>query len=1085
MRYFYFSSCLALALAAVAGAQSPIVLDPSPARVVGQPVNNLAQQVGTTSLSPNFRAGNGLYGPQGVAVDTRSTPPILYVADTGNNRVLAWQHATSANANWTKTPPTVIGQPDLYSNVPGTFDNRGNLGLWHPTGVAVDPSNGNLYVVDSGNNRVVRYPSPLSSPNTGPDVVLGQPNPFTSNSPNQGGNASASTLYFASNGSTYIGALVVDSGGGLWVADAGNRRVLHYPAAALAPGSYGKPADIVLGQSNFTTIASPSGLTDRIHLYTPAGLAFDAEGHLFITDGDPVTPASRLLVFTPQFVNGMPASRLAGIVTPSATTATASTMNSPSGIVMINDGPAVADTGYNRLLVFDPYSSADWTVQAGDTTFSQPAPIAVGVLGQGANLTNFTSSAPNAGNAQAYVSVNNTEIATFSAPVAAAIAGSDLFVADGGNNRVLVYSLGGFPGTAASGVATAVLGQPDFPYSSPNSIQGSEFYFSSNISSIGGDAGMAVDTSSTPPHLYVSDPGNHRVLGFADVRKVAPGVVADLVIGQVDKATAVCNWPGVRPPNSTANPPPTQSSLCYPTGVAVDPSGNLYVADSGNGRVLRFPAPFQNNSTPLEPADLVLGQSGFTGPTNPKASQYTTQFPYGLVYDPANGLLVSDLTANRALLFSKDDIAKGTNGAGAVKVFGQSDFGSTSNSILYQPHHIAKDSTGLVYVTDSIHGQILIFDINAPSPITTSVNAIGGLNYPQSVWVNSNTIAGYQNDIWIGDAGIGLYRFPVPNPLGNNQPFPNYPIPAATLKAGQSVRCSGPYNCSLPVLALTQDGSGNLYVADSSNRLSIHYQALAADNGASFACAMGCNLGGLNDPQFYLAASAFGSVFPFSIPFPVTTTVNYVLPVPTTLGGVQVLVNGVPSPISSVTSGQINFIVPNEAPASGTAQLLVVEAATSQILGSGTLAMNSGSPGFFTNTANGSGQIAALNQDNTRNSTSNMAQLGSVIQLFGTGQGLVPNAPPDGHAATGAVSTPTTPTVYIGGSQGVVKYSGLAPGLVGLWQINVQIPQAPIALPGFPVNVFPVLLVYNSLASNTPQNNSNPALAATVAIKSQ
>src|SRR6516225_9171916 len=50
MRYFYFSSYLALALAAVAGAQSPVVLDPSPARVIGQPANNLAQQVSITSL---------------------------------------------------------------------------------------------------------------------------------------------------------------------------------------------------------------------------------------------------------------------------------------------------------------------------------------------------------------------------------------------------------------------------------------------------------------------------------------------------------------------------------------------------------------------------------------------------------------------------------------------------------------------------------------------------------------------------------------------------------------------------------------------------------------------------------------------------------------------------------------------------------------------------------------------------------------------------------------------------------------------------------------------------------------------------
>ena len=153
--------------------------------------------------------------------------------------------------------------------------------------------------------------------------------------------------------------------------------------------------------------------------------------------------------------------------------------------------------------------------------------------------------------------------------------------------------------------------------------------------------------------------------------------------------------------------------------------------------------------------------------------------------------------------------------------------------------------------------------------------------------------------------------------------------------------------------------------------------------------------------------------------------------------------------------------------------------------------MNVASPGFFTNNAKGSGQIAALNCnqspcDNTRNSLTSMALVDSTIQLFGTGQGVVPGAPPDGEPAKGAVSTQTTPTVYIGGPPAAtVTYSGLAPGLVGVWQINVKIPHAPVAFGNFPTNVFPVLVVYDGLPSNPAQNNSNPALATTIAIKAQ
>jgi uncharacterized protein (TIGR03437 family) len=251
---------------------------------------------------------------------------------------------------------------------------------------------------------------------------------------------------------------------------------------------------------------------------------------------------------------------------------------------------------------------------------------------------------------------------------------------------------------------------------------------------------------------------------------------------------------------------------------------------------------------------------------------------------------------------------------------------------------------------------------------------------------------------------------------------------------------------------------------------------------------MGCNLGTLNDPPFYLAPGGFGSLFAFApVTFPVTATTNTAYPVPTTLGGVQVLVNGTPSPITAVASSQINFVVPFEAPSSGTAPVAVVNPATSQILASGSMNMNSASPGFFTLNQAGTGQIAALNCnqspcEDTVNGSSNPVQPGKYIQFYLTGQGLIPNAPPDGQGSTGAVNTSSQPVVYIGGTQATLQYSGLAPGFPGVWQINIQIPNSPTNLPGFPAGIFPVLIQYEGLASNTPANNRNPALATTIAI---
>lgn len=1075
MRSSYSALFLFLALAAAAAAQ--IVLDPSPARVIGHPTVSPAEQLVVTNVNPNLGVSGGMYAPQGIAVDTSGAAPILYVADYGNNRVLAWKNATSTTLKNLQAPDLIIGQPNSASTFALT-----NGGLASPTGLMVD-SKGNLYIADSGNNRVLRYPAPFASGSKlTPDIVIGQPDPFTSRAPNQGGSPSAKTLYLSNGGTVYLSALAMDGSGNLFVADAGNNRVLRIPAASLTSGALDPVADEVIGQTSFTTVSSPNGQLDKNILYQPAGLAFDTEGHLFVTDG-----ANRLIVFPSTVSSAEPtndptALRFAGIVIPSPSAPNGSTLYNPQGVVMINDGPAVVDTGDNRILVFDSFHNTDWA--ATDSTLATPAPVAITVLGQGSSLTNFSSVSANAGNAQGCASpcTPGSEVATMSGPVAAAVAGADLFVVDAGNNRVLVY-----PNAGQTAAASVVLGQRDFPYNSVNSIQGKEFYFATLSNA--GDAGVAIDSSSSTPRLYVSDPGNHRVLGFADARKAGPGVAADIVIGQPDLYTGVCNFGGVTNPAVEAVPrQPTQSSLCYPTGVTVDPSGNLYVADSENGRVLRFPTPFAAGNSGMQSADLVLGQSGFTGISNPQASQSVMEYPYGLVFDPARGLLVSDVSANRVLLFSMTNPA---NGEPAATVIGQPNFVGTSSTVLSSPHHIGEDTIGQVYVADSGHNQITIFAIPTGTSTNQPVNTLyalangGTLNDPQGVWVNQSTVANYHNDIWVADRN-GISRFPIPNPLGTGNQA-KITEAAAEITGGQSLACPGSGYCTYPALALTQDAYGNLYVADASNRVGIHYPALAAENGASFTCAMGCNLGGLNDPQSYLAPGAFASLFTFGGSFATSTTINDVLPVPTTLGGLQVLVNGTPSPITAVTPSQINLVLPFEAPTSGTAAVTVLNPSTQQVLGSGTMVMNTASPGFFTKNQNGSGQIAALNCnqtpcEDTVNGSSNPVNPGKYIQFYLTGQGQISNAPPDGQGATGAVPTSSVPAVYIGGSQATVQYSGLAPGYPGLWQINVQVPASLTNLAGFAAGTFPVQVYYQGLTSNLPANNANPSLATTIAV---
>src|SRR5260370_3383249 len=201
-----FKSVFALG---VLGAVAPLVLaqtttfNPLPSRTVGQTV---LQQLGNiTAISPNLVEGREFNSPGAIAIDTSVSPPIIYVADTGNNRVLAWNNAFGFNKG--DFADKVIGQRDFLSTSPNGPGTNLITGLFQPLALTVD-TKGNLYVVDSGNNRILRYPAPFSQ--TGDllnvDLIIGQAD-FNSRSPNLGQTApSDKTLFLSSaNGVTRSG----------------------------------------------------------------------------------------------------------------------------------------------------------------------------------------------------------------------------------------------------------------------------------------------------------------------------------------------------------------------------------------------------------------------------------------------------------------------------------------------------------------------------------------------------------------------------------------------------------------------------------------------------------------------------------------------------------------------------------------------------------------------------------------------------------------------------------------------------------------------------------------------------------------
>ena len=169
---------------------------------------------------------------------------------------------------------------------------------------------------------------------------------------------------------------------------------------------------------------------------------------------------------------------------------------------------------------------------------------------------------------------------------------------------------------------------------------------------------------------------------------------------------------------------------------------------------------------------------------------------------------------------------------------------------------------------------------------------------------------------------------------------------------------------------------------------------------------------------------------------PSTLQVASNIPLPTTLGGVQVLINNLPAPIYYVSSTQVAAIVPYETTTS-IAQIQVMNNKTgSNVV---TELVNATTPGIFTIPPGGISYAAAEHSDGSLVTTSSPAQIGETIAVFVTGLGDVFPSIADGAAGVSG-KTSNAITAYVNGTAATVMYAGLAPGEAALYQVNVTIP---------------------------------------------
>jgi len=288
------------------------------------------------------------------------------------------------------------------------------------------------------------------------------------------------------------------------------------------------------------------------------------------------------------------------------------------------------------------------------------------------------------------------------------------------------------------------------------------------------------------------------------------------------------------------------------------------------------------------------------------------------------------------------------------------------------------------------------------------------------------------------------------NPTTGTAPSsPQVAVNSASLAAGA-------YNGSVTVTVLPASGGGSVSVPVG---LAVGVPAVGIGgvvSGASFST------------EAVVAPSSIASLFGVNLATDTASATE--LPLPTTLAGTQVLVNEVPAPLFFVSPTQINLQMPGEV--AGTAVTVVVVAGGVRGLeGSASIAPEV--PGIFTLNQQGTGQGAVLLANtevfaapvgSVPGRSSRPANRGEFLSIFCTGLGATSPPVPPGEAAGSSPLSETlqTPVVTIGGVPAEVSFSGLAPGFVGLYQINVPVPQ------GAPTgDAVPLVIQIGGRSSNT------------------
>ncbi len=497
-----------------------------------------------------------------------------------------------------------------------------------------------------------------------------------------------------------------------------------------------------------------------------------------------------------------------------------------------------------------------------------------------------------------------------------------------------------------------------------------------------------------------------------------------------------------------------------PSGVVLDSSGNLYIADTINNVIRKV--------TSDGTISTVVGTNGYTGNSfsgdGGAAALASLSKPSALLYDSAGNFYIAD-TNNNAIrkVNAKTGVITTVAGTGSPTGLYDGDNGPAVKATLNHPVGIALDASGNLYIADT--GNHVIRKVTNGVITTVAGNGTPGfagdggpaasfvteLNSPKGVAVDS------AGNIYISDTTNQRIRMISAN--GTITTIAGNGVAAYSGDNGPATSASMKFPSQISI-----DSKGNIYVADTNNNMIRLLTPSSPSSGG------GGVLPVIRTAQGVITAGAFGassSVAPgtwveiygtdlaadtrtwASDDF-INSTIGQKAPV--SLDRTSVTISGQQAYIDYISPKQVNALLPLVSP--GTQQLTITTAAGNSASYPINVSTNQfavyAPPQFL---VGGNQYVGAIFNDGTYvmppNSvsgfTSRQAHPGDIITIFGIGFGPVSNLLQPGTISpvTGTIAIKGTVQVIFGTAPAVVTFAGLAPGTFSLYQLNVVVPAIP------------------------------------------